>query len=40
MKNRDYKDHGKKPYVLDNEDAILQNDNVRTTIWMDDKISR
>ncbi len=34
----DYKDHGKEPYVLNIEEATLQNDNYRTTIWTGDKI--
>ncbi|HSP23437.1 MAG TPA: cupin domain-containing protein [Planococcus sp. (in: firmicutes)] len=29
----DFKDHGKKPYVLNVEDATKQNSNFRTTIW-------
>lgn len=29
----DFKDHGKKPYIVNIEDATVQNDNYRTTIW-------
>ena len=28
----DFKDHGKKPYVVNIEDATLQNENYRTTM--------
>ncbi|WLV25918.1 cupin domain-containing protein [Aciduricibacillus chroicocephali] len=34
----DYKDHGKEPYVLNIEDATVENSNFRTTIWTGDKI--
>lgn len=34
----DYKDYGKKPYMLNIEDATNQNDNFRTTIWTGDKL--
>ena len=26
-------DHGPNPYVVDIEDATLENDNYRTTLW-------
>lgn len=29
----DFKDHGQTPYVVNIEDATLQNENYRTTIW-------
>lgn len=34
----DFKDHGKKPYVVNIEDATVQNDNYRTTIWTGAKL--
>ena len=34
----DFKDHGKKPYVVNIEDATLQNENYRTTIWTGEKL--
>lgn len=34
----DFKDHGKEPYVLNIEEATLQNDNFRTTIWTGEKL--
>lgn len=34
----DFKDHGKKPYVVNIEDATEQNDNYRTTIWTGEKL--
>lgn len=34
----DYKDHGKKPYVINIEDATKENNNYRTTIWTGEKL--
>nr|CRI06609.1 conserved protein of unknown function [Carnobacterium maltaromaticum] len=34
----DFKDHGKKPYVVNIEEATVQNDNYRTTIWTGEKL--
>lgn len=34
----DFKDHGKKPYVVNIEEATVQNDNFRTTIWTGEKL--
>lgn len=34
----DYKDHGKKPYVVNIEDYTLENENFRTTIWTGEKL--
>lgn len=34
----DFKDHGKKPYIVNIEDATVQNDNYRTTIWTGNKL--
>mgnify|MGYP003243307116 CR=1 FL=1 len=34
----DYKDHGKKPYIINIEDATTGNDNYRTTIWTGSKL--
>ena len=34
----DYKDHGKKPYVINIEDATKKNNNYRTTIWTGEKL--
>lgn len=34
----DYKDHGKKPYVVNIEDYTVENSNYRTTIWTGDKL--
>lgn len=34
----DFKDHGKTPYVVNIEDATVQNDNFRTTIWTGEKL--
>ena len=34
----DFKDHGQKPYVVNIEDATLQNENYRTTIWTGKKL--
>ncbi|WP_423190253.1 cupin domain-containing protein [Alkalibacterium sp. f15] len=34
----DYKDHGKKPYIIDIEDATEDNENYRTTIWTGEKL--
>lgn len=34
----DFKDHGKQPYVVNIEDATVQNDNFRTTIWTGEKL--
>lgn len=34
----EYKDYGKKPYMLNIEDATAQNDNFRTTIWTGEKL--
>ncbi|AEB30884.1 uncharacterized protein YrkC [Carnobacterium sp. 17-4] len=29
----EFRDHGKKPYMFDIEEATIQNNNFRTTIW-------
>ena len=34
----DFKDHGQTPYVVNIEDATLQNENYRTTIWTGKKL--
>ncbi|KWZ74163.1 cupin domain protein [Anaerococcus hydrogenalis] len=34
----DYKDHGKKPYVVNIEDYTIENENFRTTIWTGKKL--
>src|SRR5699024_2333399 len=34
----DYKDHGKKPYVINIEDATKENNNYRTTISTGEKL--
>lgn len=34
----DFKDHGKKPYVVNIEDAAETNENYRTTIWTGEKL--
>ena len=34
----DYKDYGKKPYVVDMEGYTLDNDNFRATLWTGEKL--
>lgn len=34
----DYKDHGKKPYVVNIEDYTKDNENFRATIWTGEKL--
>src|SRR5690625_7605422 len=33
MSRLDLKDHGAQPYVVNIEDATIQNDNYRTALW-------
>lgn len=35
---KDYKDHGKEPYVVNIEDYTSENENYRTTIWTGSKL--
>lgn len=35
---KDYKDHGKKPYIVNIEDYTKENTNFRTTIWTGKKL--
>lgn len=34
----DYKDHGKKPYIINIDDYSVENENFRTTIWTGEKL--
>lgn len=34
----DYKDHGKKPYVIDIDAGTIENENFRTTLWTGEKL--
>lgn len=34
----DYKDHGKKPYIVNIEDYTKDNENFRSTIWTGEKL--
>lgn len=34
----DFTDHGKKPYIIDIEEATLTNENYRTTLWTGEKL--
>lgn len=34
----DYKDHGKKPYVVNIDQYSVENDNFRATIWTGEKL--
>ncbi len=35
---KDYKDHGKSPYIVNIEEYTLENENYRTTIWTGAKL--